>query len=142
MDQVYRVAGLLWQACYDWRAFSGRTPLGPVSRQIRSSFAKQVDKPVGQNEFLQALRHGPEDLPRVPPAAPPLLLVVIDTEEEFDWSQPHARDNTSVSAIAAQGLAQEVFRRHGIVPTYVIDYPVAATPAAVSALKVFADRGE
>ncbi len=79
-----------------------------------------------------------------PPGLPsePLLLVVIDTEEEFDWSRPHARENTAVTSIAAQGLAQEVFARHGIVPTYVIDYPVASTPAAVEVLKAFADRGQ
>lgn len=82
-----------------------------------------------------------------PPASlsaddPPLLLVVIDTEEEFDWRLPHARENTSVGAVARQGLAQDVFSHHGIVPTYVVDYPVASTPAAVAVLKAFADRGE
>lgn len=78
---------------------------------------------------------------RLPESHPPLLLVVIDTEEEFDWRRPHARENTSVTAIAAQGLAQEVFARHGITPTYVIDYPVASSPPAVEALRIFADRG-
>jgi len=93
-------------------------------------------------DFVEALA-APRGLPASLPAqCPPLLLVVIDTEEEFDWSQPHARENTGVSAIAAQGLAQEIFARHGIVPTYVVDYPVAATPAAVSVLKAFAERGE
>lgn len=71
----------------------------------------------------------------------PLLLVVVDTEEEFDWRLPHSRSNTDVTAIAAQGLAQEIFARHGIIPTYVVDYPVATTPAAVAVLKEFADRG-
>src|SRR3546814_10508787 len=61
--------------------------------------------------------------PALPVDHPPLLLVVIDTEEEFDWHLPHSRDNTSVSAIAAQGPAQQIFARHDIVPTYVVDYP-------------------
>jgi hypothetical protein len=78
----------------------------------------------------------------LPPDHPPLLLVVVDTEEEFDWSLPHSRDNTSVSAIGAQDLAQQIFARHGIVPTYVVDYPVATTPAAVAVLKPFFDKGE
>lgn len=77
----------------------------------------------------------------LPEDHPPLLLVVIDTEEEFDWSRPHARENTSVTAIAAQGLAQEIFASRAITPTYVIDYPVASSPAAVEALRVFADPG-
>ena len=79
---------------------------------------------------------------RLPSDAQPLLLVIIDTEEEFDWALPHARENTDVSAIAAQGKAQEVFSRHGIVPTYVVDYPVANSSEAVAVLKDFADRGE
>lgn len=85
----------------------------------------------------------PGGTPAVLPAdQAPLLLVVIDTEEEFDWRLPHSRENTSVSAVAVQGLAQEIFARHGIRPTYVVDYPVAVTPAAVAVLKAFSDRGE
>ena len=80
-------------------------------------------------------------LARLPSSHPPLLLVVIDTEEEFDWRRPHARENTSVTAVAAQGKAQEIFARHAIVPTYVIDYPVASNPAAVAALRTFSDAG-
>lgn len=77
---------------------------------------------------------------RVPEDHPPLLLVVVDTEEEFDWRRPHARENTSVTAISAQGLAQKIFSQYGIIPTYVIDYPVASNPVAVKALRQFADR--
>lgn len=81
-------------------------------------------------------------VPRLPEDHPPLLLVVVDTEEEFDWTRPHARENTSVTAIAAQGRPQEIFANHGITPTYVIDYPVASSPAAVEVLRVFADQGQ
>ena len=78
---------------------------------------------------------------RLPPGCPPLLLVVVDTEEEFDWRRPHSRQNTAVTAIGAQGLAQEVFSRYGLVPTYVIDHPVARDPAAVGVLRKFCDQG-
>jgi hypothetical protein len=94
-----------------------------------------------RNGFTEALGRFPGRPARLPEDLPPRLLVVVDTEEEFDWSRPHARENTSVTAIAAQGRAQQVFDRHGIVPTYVVDYPVAASPAAVEALRAFADRG-
>jgi hypothetical protein len=94
-----------------------------------------------KDNFVEA-RDRPGAIPAVfPPEQVPLLLVVVDTEEEFDWRLPHSRDNTRVTAITAQGLAQEIFARHGIVPTYVLDYPVAKTPAAVSVLKPFADQG-
>lgn len=75
------------------------------------------------------------------PDTPPTLLVVIDTEEEFDWNAPFDRASTSVRNIAAQGLAQEVFDGHGVVPTYVVDYPVATTPDAVAVLRGFLDMG-
>jgi len=78
---------------------------------------------------------------RLPTEHPPLLLVVIDTEEEFDWSHPHARENTAVSSIAAQAQAQQIFDRYGIVPTYVIDYPVVSSAMAVDVLRRFADAG-
>ncbi|WP_282604528.1 polysaccharide deacetylase family protein [Pelagibius sp. Alg239-R121] len=71
----------------------------------------------------------------------PLLTVIIDTEEEFDWDQPFSRDNVAVESIATQLAAQEIFARYGIVPTYVIDYPVAATESAVSCLKPLMEAG-
>lgn len=77
----------------------------------------------------------------LPGDAPPRLAVVIDTEEEFDWSRPLSRDNTAVATIAAQHRAQDVFARHGVVPTYVIDYPVATNPAAARTLAGFLGDG-
>ncbi len=65
----------------------------------------------------------------------PRLLVVIDTEEEFDWAAPLSRNNRAVTSIAAQDRAQEVFGRHNIVPTYVVDWPVASDDSAVAVLK-------
>ncbi len=76
-----------------------------------------------------------------PRSQPITLLVVIDTEEEFDWNAPFDAASTSVDNIARQRLAQDIFDRHGAVPTYVVDYPVAATPASVAALRAIAERG-
>lgn len=58
----------------------------------------------------------------------PTLMVLIDTEEEFDWSRPLARENTGVTAMAAQHRAHRVFDKYGIVPIYVADYAVASQP--------------
>lgn len=65
---------------------------------------------------------------------PPLLLVVIDTEEEFDWSAPFDRQSRAVRNIPAQAHAQDVFDAHGAVPTYVIDYAVADDASAAGLL--------
>ena len=60
----------------------------------------------------------------------PQLAVVVDTEEEFDWRGPFARSNVATRSIAAQPLAHRLFDRWGVIPTYVVDYPVAVDPAA------------
>ena len=78
---------------------------------------------------------------QIPANAPVLLLVIVDTEEEFDWGRPLSRDNTSVESIAEQHRAQEIFARHGVVPTYVVDYPVATSERAVQVLGGFQTDG-
>lgn len=71
----------------------------------------------------------------------PILTAVIDAEEEFDWSTPFDRNATCVNNIAEQPLAQSIFDSHGMVPTYVVDYPVAATPSSRDILRRIADDG-
>lgn len=59
----------------------------------------------------------------------PTLCVVIDTEEEFDWSLPHNRESIATTAIREVGRVQDVFDHHGLKPCYVIDYPIALNQA-------------
>ncbi len=75
------------------------------------------------------------------PPGPPLLQVVVDTEEEFDWGKPFDRGSVGVTAMQAQGRAQTLFDAVGLRPTYVIDYPVATSPDAVAVLRGFQDAG-
>ncbi len=75
------------------------------------------------------------------PEGPPKLLVVIDTEEEFDWSAPFQRANNSVAAMDDIGRAQELFDEFGLRPTYVIDYPVASQERGFAALREYASTG-
>ncbi len=77
----------------------------------------------------------------VPESWPPTLVVVVDTEEEFDWTAPFDPASTTVANIACQPLAQRIFDAHGVVPTYVVDYPVAATPEAAAVLRGIAEAG-
>jgi hypothetical protein len=67
-------------------------------------------------------------------SAPPRLVVVIDTEEEFDWDGEFSRSQTSVSAMRSIGRTQRIFDEFGIVPTYVVDYPVASQPSGYEPL--------
>ncbi len=65
----------------------------------------------------------------------PALIVVIDTEEEFDWTAPLDREATSVRAMAHAGRAQRIFDEFRIRPTYVVDYPVASQPDGYGPLR-------
>ena len=77
----------------------------------------------------------------LPDGHPPVLLVTIDAEEEFDWAQPFDRRNTAVTSMRGVPHAQVVFDRFGIRPTYVIDYPVASQPAGAGPLREIARDG-
>ena len=83
---------------------------------------------------------GRRDL-HIPASWPPTLVVVIDTEEEFDWDAPFDPGSVSVRNIDEQWRAQTVFDDHGIRPTYLVDYPVAANPASRAVLRAFAASG-
>jgi hypothetical protein len=72
----------------------------------------------------------------------PELIIVVDTEEEFDWTAPFARGNVATASIPAQARAHDIYDRFGVVPTYVIDYPVATDPVAVAFLKGLRDAGK
>jgi len=84
----------------------------------------------------------PGSAPAPPVRGAPLeLAVVVDTEEEFDWSAPFARENRETLTIPAQARAHAIFDRFGIVPTYVVDHPVASDPGAAHFLRALAEAG-
>lgn len=68
------------------------------------------------------------------------LLVTIDTEEEFDWSAPFSSDNRSVEHARELPRLQDLFEELGVVPTYVVDYPIATSPLSIRVLGEFARR--
>src|SRR4029079_9580849 len=77
----------------------------------------------------------------VPLGAPAMLFVVVDTEEEFDWSGPFAREDTSVTAIRQLPVLQALLDRYRVRPTYVIDYPVATSPISARVLRDLYESG-
>jgi hypothetical protein len=78
---------------------------------------------------------------RIPAETTPALVVVVDTEEEFDWNADFDSRATTVEAMRHIGRAQEVFQQAGVCPTYVVDYPVAAQRTGYELLKGYVDAG-
>ena len=69
------------------------------------------------------------------------VAIFVDTEEEVDWGQARRRDATSVKAIKALPEAHGFLRGFGLMPTYLIDYPVASTHHSVEVLRGFLELG-
>jgi GT2 family glycosyltransferase len=70
----------------------------------------------------------------------PGLLVIVDTEEEFDWARlpPSAM---GILAMRHQEAAYRILRKHAIVPTYAIDYMIANDREAFAPLLEFVADG-
>lgn len=68
------------------------------------------------------------------------FTVMVDTEEEFDWSQPFSRDARATTAVGAIPAAAAWFADRGVAATWLMDYPVATSPQAREVLgEVLAD---
>lgn len=72
----------------------------------------------------------------------PMLIVVVDTEEEFDWNKFPDREATAVKHMESLELTQSICREFGLAPCYVIDYPIATTPLSIDALKPYVANNE
>jgi hypothetical protein len=78
----------------------------------------------------------------VPADTPPILSVVVHTEEEFDWTRSEFdRNSTAVTHMRYTDRVQDIFDSAGIVPTYVVDYPIANQEDGWRPLRRFADEG-
>jgi len=75
---------------------------------------------------------------------PPRFMVTVDTEEEFDWSQPIRREGYSLHSVTRLARFQEFCEGAGVIPVYLVDYPIATSPAACEALRpaIAAGRAE
>jgi len=71
----------------------------------------------------------------------PALMVVVDTEEEFNWNAPFDRSNRSVGHMASIERLQQVCERHGVRPTYVIDHPIADDPVGYEPVRRLVEDG-
>jgi len=62
------------------------------------------------------------------------FIVTVDTEEEFDWSAPLDRKAHSVVTVPALRKFQQFCEGFGVVPSYLIDWPVADSACAPEAI--------
>ncbi|HEV2746359.1 MAG TPA: polysaccharide deacetylase family protein [Allosphingosinicella sp.] len=70
------------------------------------------------------------------------FAVFVDTEEEFDWSQPLSREARSTRAAESLPLVHRRLRSHGVEPVYLIDHPIATDIRCVATLREYQENGE
>jgi hypothetical protein len=69
------------------------------------------------------------------PPGPPILIVMVDAEAEFDWNGPFLRTLVSVRNLSRQVMVQDVFDSLRIRPTFLVDYAVATQPEGYGPLR-------
>lgn len=72
------------------------------------------------------------------------FLVTVDTEEEFDWTKPLVREGYGLEHLPRLAKFQEFCEGLGVVPVYLVDWPVATSSLAADILKpaIAAGRAE
>jgi hypothetical protein len=77
----------------------------------------------------------------IPRFAKPKLIVVVDTEEEFDWGRTFSRAAIGVAHMRHQDRGQRLWERYGVRPTYVVDYAIASQEAGFRVLREWFEDG-
>ncbi len=81
------------------------------------------------------------DLVRLADGERPRFWVTIDTEEDFDWSQPFSRTAYSLGSVPALAECQAYFERASVQPIYLVDWPIVTDDRAHDILGRAAQEG-
>ena len=71
-----------------------------------------------------------------------MLVTTVDAEEDFDWSGPFIRTASRVTSMRSQHKAHRVFERYGVIPTYLVDFPVASQDEGREPLRELLESGQ
>lgn len=83
----------------------------------------------------------PASLVQWPESFATRFTIFVDTEEEFDWRAPLAREARGTRHIAAMPPAHARFAAHGAPLTWLVDHPIATCPRAVEILTRLQEDG-
>jgi len=69
------------------------------------------------------------------------FTIFADAEEEFDWAQPLRRCQTSTRAVDSLPAATLRLNDRGVIPTYLVDFPVVDTERSAATVRAMVDDG-
>ena len=72
---------------------------------------------------------------RFQPGTGQRYILTVDAEEEFDWTRPLARTGFGLNHIPRLAKFQEFCEGQGVVPLYLVDYPLATSERAGEILR-------
>ena len=113
-----------------------KKPLKYVYRSMRGDPIVKAD--ANPNAFQPPATAKPLALPA---GSKPTLLVVVDTEENFDWNAAYSSSSTAVHGMRQIERLQATFDRFGIKPVYMVDHAVASQPEGYGTLAEIARSG-
>jgi hypothetical protein len=82
----------------------------------------------------------PNPVPAPLPAGRRLVSLIVDAEEDFNWSRPFEGTDYSTACMHAIGPLQEILAAYCLPPTYLLTYPVLEDADAVRLLRRQLDR--
>ncbi len=71
----------------------------------------------------------------------PLCTMVVDAEEAFDWTRPLPGTRHSTANLHNLDVLHDILDTYGLVPAYLLTYPMLADEAAVRTLRRLRERG-
>ena len=69
------------------------------------------------------------------PAFGQRFLLTVDTEEEFDWTKPLTREEHGLEHVPRMAEFQAFCEDEGVVPVYLVDWPIAQSELAAEILR-------
>lgn len=76
----------------------------------------------------------PDDFVSFAPDFGTRFILTVDTEEEFDWAKPLDRTSHGLAHVPRLGKFQQFCEGMGVVPIYLVDFPIANDPNAAEIL--------
>jgi hypothetical protein len=72
----------------------------------------------------------------------PRFVLTVDTEEEFDWTKPFAREGHGTEHLKAIPKFQALCADYGVSPCYLVDLPIVEDPFGADLLGSYALAGQ
>jgi hypothetical protein len=84
---------------------------------------------------------GPFDFADLSALGSARFILTVDTEEEFDWAKPFARQGFGTSHLTEIPRFQSLCNDAGVKPCYLVDYPITEDTYGVELLGGFSNAG-